>query len=324
MRTHALVVVLYVALAARCAAGLAAGDYDLQLPHAGRTRTYLLHVPPQAASETPLPVVLCFHGGGGNAAGQKAWSGLDRIADREGFLAVYPDGTGRLGRRLLTWNSGTCCGYAHSHDVDDVGFVVVLLNDLATRTAVDSARVYATGISNGAMMSYRLAIEASDRIAAIAPVAGALSLPRFAPTRPMPVMHFHSVDDPRALYQGGLGPLFPFLSRVLHQSVERTIGRWVEYDGCPREPRVAAERHGTPGQPDAAHTALERVWGPCRDGTEVVLWRLTGAGHVWPGAAPRYPQWLLGPPTAVVDASEEMWRFFQRFTRPDAPPLRRR
>jgi polyhydroxybutyrate depolymerase len=243
------------------------------------------------------------------------------VADREGFLAIYPNGTGRFSRWLLTWNAGTCCGYARNQGIDDVGFAVALLRDLAKRTPVDHTRVYATGMSNGAMMAYRLAAEIPERIAAIAPVAGSMVVKNFAPSRPMPVMHFHSVDDNRALYQGGLGPRFPFLTRVLHPPVEETIGRWVQHNGCPTEPGRGATQHGTTAGLDTTHTATNITYGPGREGTEVVLWKLTGAGHVWPGAEPKYPEWLLGAPTRVIDASEEMWRFFRRFSRPDAPQL---
>src|SRR5262249_31377905 len=149
---QALAVVILLGLSARSvkadpsdARNLTPGDYDFSLTHAGRVRAYLLHVPPQAADKKPLAVVVNFHGGRGTAKGQKEWSGLDAVADREGFLAVYPDGTGRFGRRLLTWNAGTCCGYARTNAVDDVGFVLTLLADLATRTPVDHTRVYATG-----------------------------------------------------------------------------------------------------------------------------------------------------------------------------------
>jgi len=303
------------------AENLTPGDYDFSLAHAGRVRTYLLHVPPQAADKKPLAVVLNFHGGGGTAKGQKEWSGLDAVADREGFLVVYPDGTGRFGRRLLTWNAGTCCGYASTNAVDDVGFVLTLLADLAARTPVDHTRIYATGMSNGAMMSYRLAVEASEWIAAIAPVAGGMVVETFTPRRAMPVMHFHSVDDPRALYRGGLGPRLPFLRRVLHPPVEETVGHWVQYDECPPQPEVGPTRHGTAGEEDATHTATKIVYSPCRQGTEIVLWKLTGAGHVWPGPGPKFPEWLLGAPTSVVNASEKMWQFFRRFSRPDAPLL---
>lgn len=305
------------------ARSLAPGDHDLTITYSDFLRRYLLHVPPQVKEQKPLLVVLAFHGGGGRGEGQKMWSGLDAIADREGFLAVYPDGTGRFGRRLLTWNAGFCCGFASDHKVDDVGFVVALLTDLAQRTSVDHTRVYATGMSNGAMMSYRLAAEIPERIAAIAPVAGAMVIERFAPSQPMPVMHFHSVDDQRALYQGGLGPRLPFLRRVIHPLVEETIKQWVQRDGCPTAPEIGATIHGKEAGLDETHTATKIVYGPCRDGTEVVLWKLTGAGHVWPGAGPRYPEWLLGAPTRVINASEEMWQFFRRFSRPNAPSLGR-
>jgi len=303
---------------------LTPGDYEFSLTHGDRIRTYLLHVPPHAAAGKPLPVVLVFHGGGGNAKGQKAWCGLDGIADQEGFLAVYPNGTGRFSnQRLLTWNAGTCCGYARARAVDDVGFVIALLTDLAARTPVDHTRVHATGMSNGAMMSYRLAVEASERIAAIAPVAGSMVVESFTPRRPMPVMHFHSVDDSRALYQGGLGSRWPFLTRVMHTPVEETITRWVQYDDCPTPPQIGPTLHGTADNGEAAHTATKISYGPCRQGTEIVLWKLTGAGHVWPGPGPTYPEWLLGTPTRVINASQEMWKFFRRFSRPDAPLLTR-
>jgi polyhydroxybutyrate depolymerase len=300
---------------------LTAGDYDLSLQHGSRARTYLLHVPPRAQGGNPLPLVLVFHGGGGKAQGQKEWAGLDAVGDRAGFLAVYPDGTGLFSRRLLTWNAGGCCGYAMRNKVDDVGFVVALLKDVARRTQVDRTRVYATGMSNGAMMSYRLAVEIPERIAAIAPVAGAMMVESFASALAMPVLHFHSVDDTRALYGGGAGPLLPFLRRVSHPPVEDTITRWVRHDGCAAEPQVGSTLHGITEGLDTSHTAAKIVHGGCRDGVEVVLWKLTGAGHVWPGAGPKYAEWLLGAPTRVVNASEEMWTFFQRFSRPDAPPL---
>jgi polyhydroxybutyrate depolymerase len=126
----------------------------------------------------------------------------------------------------------------------------------------------------------------------------------------MPVVHFHSVDDPRALYGGGLGPAFPGTNtRVTHMAVEESVKRWIVADGCPSEPRTSPPLAGTDG-----HTATRLAWGPCRDGVEVVLWRLTGGGHVWPGAESVLPR-LLGPPTTVVDANEAMWTFFERFTR---------
>ena len=297
------------------AAGLAPGDHEFSIRHGDFRRTYLVYVPGRAA-EGPAPVVLNFHGGGGNASVQKWYTRMDETAEREGFIAVYPNGTGGFAGRFFTWNAGTCCGRAAASNVDDVGFVLALLDDLAARTPVDRARIYATGLSNGSMMAYRLAAEASGRVAAVAGVAGAMTLPRFSPARPVPVMHIHSVDDGRALYDGGLGPAFPFTdTRVLHNSVDAMLGQWRTRNGCPTSARVSDTLTGAAGSPDATHTATRYTFAPCRAGTEVVLWKLTGAGHVWPGGQHDYLRPLLGPGTAVIDANKEMWAFFARFRR---------
>ncbi len=299
------------------------GNYDLSLQAGSKTRTFLVHLPPGFSERGPLPVMLAFHGGGGSAQGFQKYAGLDAIADREGFVVVYPDGSGRVGRRLLSWNAGGCCGYAREARADDVGFALRILADLARELPLDRTRVYATGHSNGAMLAYRLAAEAADRIAAIAPVAGAMQVASFAPSKPVPVLHVHSVDDPRALYAGGLGPPFPFTSaRVEHRAVEAELARWAALAGCASKPSVVEERRVPAGRPDAGHTATLLDYGPCTTGADVRLWKLTGAGHGWPGAPPVLPERLMGPETHVIDAAEEVWRFVRGFSRPDAPPLR--
>jgi len=150
----------------------------------------------------------------------------------------------------------------------------------------------------------------------VAGVAGAMTLPRFAPKLPVPVMHIHSVDDRRALYDGGLGPSFPLTNtRVFHQPVDSMIVKWVTHNGCPAQPQVIGPASGKPGAADAAHTATRYQYSPCRAGTEVVFWKLTGAGHVWPGGKQNYLPLLLGSGTTVIDANTEMWRFFSRFRR---------
>lgn len=324
-RTRALLLVL---LSAGCAsrdarprqatAGpLAAGDYDRTLFHGGIERGYLLHLPPAVERSTALPLVLAFHGGGGHGENQREYSKLHLLGDREGFVTVYPDGTGGVARRLLTWNAGSCCGPAQRKNVDDVDFVRKVVDDVAKLVSIDRRRVYATGLSNGAMLSYRLAIEAPDLVAAIAPVAGANAMEPKPGTPAVPVLHIHSVDDPRALYAGGLGPPFPLTDhRVLHPSVETVVRRWAAHDGCAPEPVTAETRAGAAGSKDEGQTATRWVFGGCRDESAVELLRLTGAGHVWPGGDRNYLVRLLGRGTSLIDANQELWAFFRRFRRP--------
>jgi polyhydroxybutyrate depolymerase len=162
------------------------------------------------------------------------------------------------------------------------------------------------------MMSHRLAVEASDVIAAVAPVAGGMVLPTITSSRVIPIMHIHSVDDPRALYGGGLGPPFPLTkSQVFHPNIDQMIAKWVKHNGCASEPTVAERRADRDGR---GHTATKYVYSSCRDGVEVVLWKLTGAGHVWPGGKQKVMERLLGPSTDILDANREMWNFVSRFS----------
>ncbi|NIR45795.1 MAG: polyhydroxybutyrate depolymerase [Gemmatimonadetes bacterium] len=295
---------------------LAPGDHTITLAHAGRPRAYIVHVPPDTSR--PLPVVLSFHGGGGSAEGHARHVAFDRLADEEGFIVVTPYGTGPFRWRLLTWNAEDCCGYAREHDVDDVGFIRALLDDLAGRVRLDAARIYATGLSNGGMFSYRLAAEAADRIAAVAPVGGAVRIDSIRARRPVPILHIHSVDDPRALYEGGLAPPFPFTGeRFDHVAVEAVLEDWVRHNGCPSEPTLVAEREGRSGTAGEGHSAETWLYAPCAAGTEIVLWKLRGPGHVWPGAPRLLPEALVGEPTEIIDANGIVWEFFERHALPD-------
>jgi polyhydroxybutyrate depolymerase len=217
-----------------------------------------------------------------------------------------------LGKRLLTWNAGTCCAYSVLNNVDDVGFVRALIADLARRIPIDRSRVYATGLSNGGMMAHRLAAEAADLVTAVAPIAGGMVIPVMKSSRTVPVMHIHSVNDPRALYTGGLGPPFPLTkSQVFHPNIDQMIVRWVNHNGCSTEPTVIDRRFD---RDPRRHTATRYVYSNCSDGAEVTLWKLTGAGHVWPGGKQNYLERLLGPSTDIIDANTEMWKFFSRFS----------
>jgi len=289
----------------------APGDHTATLKYGGRERSAIVHVPRHALERRVLPVIINFHGGGGHGVSQKEYSLLDALAESENFITVYPNGTGRLSGRLLTWNAGSCCAYSVLNRIDDVGFVRALIDELAEKFPINRRRVYATGMSNGGMMSHRLAAEASDIIAAVAPVAGGMVLPTIKSTRAVPVLHIHSVDDPRALYTGGLGPPFRMTkSQVFHPNIDDMIKRWVEHNSCAAEPTVAERRADRAG---GSHSATKYVYSNCRDGAEVALWKLSGAGHVWPGGKQKVLERILGPSTTVIDANREMWEFFKRF-----------
>ena len=290
------------------------GDFLVHLEHQGRDRRYLVHVPRPGDAAVARPVVLVLHGAAGDAVENRKWLDLDGVADREGFVTVYPDGTGPFGERLHMWNSGTCCGSAQWNSVDDVGFLLAVLDDVAARTPIDATRVYVTGLSNGGMMAYRIAAEASDRIAAIAPVAGGRVAVLDDRVHAMPVMHVHSIDDPVVPFAGGETTILPLVYSIPHPPVEEVVREWALHDHCPSTPvETTPEGGASPKQ-----SATRMTWGPCTGGTEVVLWRLRGSGHVWPGSPSTFRSLFVGPSTSVIDVREEMWRFFQRFTRPEA------
>jgi polyhydroxybutyrate depolymerase len=137
----------------------------------GVERSYILDLPSSYSSSGSYPLVLVFHGGGGNAENIKEMTNFSQKAEQEDFIVVYPEGTGKFDRKFLTWNCGFCCGYALENNVDDIGFIEALITYLKETYAINSDMIYATGLSNGGIMSYFVGAELSDTIAAIAPVA---------------------------------------------------------------------------------------------------------------------------------------------------------
>ena len=282
-------------------------DHELRTLELGESvRSYYVHFPSDYDGRHARPLVLAFHGGGVNAETMIYFSGLSEKADEAGFIVVYPDGTGRV-PRARTWNAGNCCGHALHHGIDDVAFVRALLDELERTVAIDPRRVYATGMSNGAMMSYRLASELADRFAAIAPVAGPMAIDQCQPSRPVSVIHFHGTADEYTPYQGGKGPRSQ--SQTAFHSVDYTIGAWVAANGCSSEPTITH----LPARAVDGTSVVQRVYGPGREGAEVVLYTIDGGGHTWPGRASIFQ--TLGPSTRQIDANELMWEFFKKHAR---------
>jgi polyhydroxybutyrate depolymerase len=290
-------------------APLTAGTHEISITSNDLERQYFVHVPAKPAPAAGRPVVLVFHGGGSNAKVTILYTGMNQLADREGFLVVYPEGTGLL-EAAKTFNAGICCGYAQRRNVDDVQFTRDLLDDLGRRTNLDPKRVFATGISNGGMIAYRLASELSDRIAAVAPVAGTIGSGAIQAKRPVSVMHFHGTKDEFVNYTGGFGPRAS--TKVDFTSVEETIARWAKHNGC----TVPAMAESLPDAVADGMSVTRKACGPGKEGTEVVLYTIEGGGHTWPGRESRLAGNVLGPSTKDIDANELMWEFFQRHPLP--------
>ena len=231
---------------------LAPGDHMRSLAIGDQARSYSVHVPPSYDPGRPTPVVLALHAAAMNGAAMARFCGLNETADRSGFVVVYPNGTGST-PFFLYWDAGGVRG----RPSDDVGYVAKLLDDLATVVHVDPRRVYATGMSNGAMMCYRLAAELSDRIAAIAPVAGTMAIETCRPRRPVPVLHFHGTKDGLVLF-GGPDERIPKNLKFL--SVDASIRAWAEADGCPETPEVFE----VPDLAEDGTRVLRKSYGPGR------------------------------------------------------------
>ena len=278
----------------------------------GRIRSYDVYRSDEAA-DSPSPVLLVFHGGGGSKDGMPAVTCptgdvtddlcLNRLAalGAEHYLVVYPQGF------LTTWNAGNCCGPAMQQDVDDVAFVSQLLDQLATTFSIDSDRVYATGISNGAMLSHRLACELSDRIAAIAPVAGGMGIvdSECRPLHPVPVLEFHGTADPNYPFDGGVGG---GVSGTDFIGIPETIAGWVMRDGCADTPSDARQPDAVP---DDGTTVWRQEYPGCADGARVVLDRIENGGHTWPDGSPTLTDVGLGIVSRDVNANEAMLEFFR-------------
>lgn len=271
----------------------------------GRDRTAVVCVPTAAPPPAGWPLVLALHGGRSHPDMMRRFSGLDSLATAGLALVCYPAGTGSRDS-MLTWNGGNCCGEARDGHADDVGFVRALVDELARRFPVDPRRVAATGMSNGAMLAYRLAAEAADLVAAVAPVAGPLALEGIRPARPVPILHFHGSLDQFTPLEGGIGRRS--VTRTHHRAIHDGLLEWVRCNGLDPEPRrepVACADEGI---------TVERIsWGAGSD-AEVILYEITGGGHSWPGRVP--DSFYLGPSALSLDANPLIAAFFARHPLP--------
>ena len=275
----------------------APGDYHFSFTHGGATREYLVHVPKSYHPGRPTPMLLALHGGGGDADYQADDSKYRLISKSEqaGFIAVFPNGYSRLpGGILATWNAGGCCAGAVKNNSDDVGFIREVIARMERQASVDPKRIFATGMSNGAMMDWRLACEAPE-IRAIAPVEGTDNTASCRPTHPVAIIEFHAINDEMVNFNGGPGP--NSVTQTNFVSVPSTQSKWVALDRAD----VAAKRVLTvPGAHCDFHAAKP-------GGAPVELCVTDSGGHSWPGGGTQQGR---KQPSMAISANDLMWSFF--------------
>ena len=277
---------------------LTAGDHALTLRYQGEERFYLVHVPQSYRVDQPTPMVLSLHGGGGNMRYQATdeFYGWIRKSEQAGFIAVFPNGFSRFrDGKLSTWNAGICCGQARNKNSDDVGFIKAMIDDIKTKLTIDAKRIYANGMSNGGMMSYRLACELPE-IRAIAAVAGTDGTLACSPNRAIPILHIHAKDDDRVLFNGGSGSASD--SHADFVSVPKTIEKWVKLNGCQMPAKRVLEVEG----------AYCEEYSDCSENVKVKLCVTETGGHSWPGGK-KVRGKTQG--SQAVNATDLIWAFYQ-------------
>lgn len=282
---------------------------EIQVEFDGHDRTYRIYVPDNVTD--PAPLVFVIHGGGGEATGMERMTagGFNDLADRDGFIVVYPQGIDNQ------WNDGRKDDFrnsdAHTAGVDDVGYFDFMIDDIASNYAINEDRIFATGISNGGFMSMRLACHLSDRIAAVGVVTAQMSVDLVdtcAPQDPVGILMMNGTDDPLVPYEGGYVKVF-FQKRGAIWSTDETIDFWVNYFECDDMP--LSER--LPDVEDDDMRIQRETYTGCVDGAGVILYQIEGGGHTWAGGIPYLPALIVGHTAEDIVAADEIWAFFQTF-----------
>ena len=257
----------------------------------GKKRDYLVHVPRSYDRMRPTPLVISMHGAALWGAAQKETSQWDAVAEREGFIVVYPSGAKGSGPRI--WHVDRDPG-----PMRDVEFISELIDTLKAAYNIDPARIYANGLSNGGGMSFVLSCTLSDRIAAVGMVAAAQTLEWSWCTdrRAVPMIAFHGTADRQVPYKGGSS----WVSPRSFPSVPTWAANWARRNRCAPHPIDSA----------VATDVIRRAYTNCANDASVVLYTVQGGGHTWPGGKPM-PEWWVGPTSRSIDASREMWAFFR-------------
>ena len=293
------------------------------IPSENLNREYFIHIPSTYRNVPLAPIVLVFHGRGGNAKQIAKFSGFNTLPEKHGFLVIYPQSIDKH------WNDGRESQKFREHDekVNDVAWIDAVLTDLKATYSVDNKRIYAVGISNGGIFSQRLAIELGHHFAAVASLTAQIAEPLVGaqPTHPISVLIMNGTMDPFVPYEGGevTPTLFPRLSKMLRKpsrgkviSTDATIEFWLRHNGIDGKGLVTT-------LPDLdktdESTAKRTEWTNENTGVSVVLYTILGGGHTWPGAKQYLPVQTIGPTNQDIHASEIIWNFFAQHPKNGSP-----
>ncbi|MCM8762148.1 MAG: phospholipase [Candidatus Omnitrophica bacterium] len=277
----------------------------------GLERTYLVYKPSWYNKNKPLPLVILLHGGGGTSSAMVSLTqgGFNKIAERDGFIVAYPDGIEGI------WNDGRkgMQYRAHKENIDDIGFISILIDTLANQLNIDKSRVYVAGISNGAFMTHRIGCELSEKVAAIAMIAGAIPKNKTystVPKKPIPIIIINGTDDPLIPWKGGK---IGFKSNIRYMgeviSTPETVKFWIETNKCSSEPIITYE---IDKDKNDGTIVRKEIYTSDKNGAEVILYTIEGGGHTWPGGKQYLPEKIIGKTNRDIDANEVIWRFFKK------------
>jgi len=291
-------------------------DLRTSFIHDSLKRTFNIYIPSVHDRSVQTPLVIALHGRGttGSSMIFLTQKGFNKLADKDGSIIVYPDGI------ELNWNDGRmdeeANDRAHRENIDDVGFISALIDTMISDYNINPKQVYVTGISNGAIMSYRLACELSHKITAIAPVDGnipVMLLPQCSPSRYVSVLAINNTDDPLVPFEGGeiVGKFRRVkLGKVL--SADESIGFWVNRNRCSPTPVVTEEPDRDPKD---GTRVIRKEYINNINGTEVILYAIEGGGHTWPGGIQYLPVRIIGKTSRDFEANEVIWSFFMEHSR---------
>lgn len=268
----------------------------------GLKRTYHLYSPEKLTDQNKLPMVIVLHGGGSDGQSMMRYTKFNDLADRENLLVLYPDGTDG------NWNDGRDAPAINNRQ-DDVKFISVLIDDMVARHRADSSRVFATGISNGAIFCLFLASKLSEKLLAIAPVCG--SIPEnyavtYSIARPMSVMIINGTADPLVRYEGGM-VAGERSNRGAVIATDSMVTKLVGMLGCSS---IAQSIDFSDSNMKDRSTAVKYVYTDCINKKQLIFIKVTGGGHTWPGGIQYLPRYIIGNVCRDFNATSEIWKFF--------------